>query len=113
MLPAGLKNPRKVPVRSDPFINQVPSRIPPLSEKQEKTIVGVLFREINSVFGLNLETEPNVARKFEPPTSTGSSRTVVIGASHMTRVVDALIIEGEDVSGLCSPGWTPDQNGIA
>ena len=31
----------------------------------------------------------------------------------MTRVVDALIIEGEDVSGLCSPGWMPDPNGIA
>ena len=30
----------------------------------------------------------------------------------MTRVVDTLIIEGEDVKGLCTPGWVPDKNSL-
>jgi len=57
--------------------------IEPISETTEKKISTCFLEEINTNFGLNLDTEP------DPMTMTGTGRVVIVGASHMSRTAAA------------------------
>ena len=113
MLPMNLKNKRKVPVTSDPVDGHFPSSVPPLCEKSEGTILKSLLGEINAAFGHSLDLDPDISRSNTPPPGLDNSRLVVIGASHMTRVANALIMDGEEeVYNLSTPGWKPNKENL-
>jgi hypothetical protein len=40
----------------------LPAVIPPLSEKNEKVLVGIIMKELNDNFGLKLDTSPALER---------------------------------------------------
>jgi hypothetical protein len=105
MLPVSIRNHRTRPVVSDPFDRPIPSSLPPITEAKEKEILLAMFTEVNEVYGLALDKEPDVTRCTDPTTRHDCSRTVLIGASHMARVAAALTKSGVEVTALCTPGW--------
>ena len=111
-MPSSLKNHRKKPFTSDPFETVPLSSIAPLTEDLETIIIGSLLLEINDVFGLDLNTIPDVSRNPDPIPEHDNARTVIIGASHMCRVTTAMREEGFEVTDLCTPGWTPSKDNL-
>jgi len=85
-------------------------KIEPLSEIQEKKILSCLLQEINTNFGLSLDTDPDYSRTSDPMAVTDSGRVVLVGASHMSRTAAAVAAAGGDVVDASSPGWTPSKD---
>ena len=112
MMPVSTRNPRKRPMVSERISDPIPCKINPVTPLQEKKIVHAMLSELNSVYGLTLDCDPDLSREPLPPASLDESRTVLIGASHMSRVASALIVEGEDVSNLATPGWIPSKSNL-
>jgi hypothetical protein len=113
MMPIGINNPRKRPMVSEPFDRPIPSFLPPLSQEKEAIIVKTMFTEINTVFGLALDTMPDLNRDTDPSPSPGSNKTILVGASHMTRIAKILSEDQDEVMSLCTPGWTPSTANLA
>ena len=55
---------------------------------------------------------PLLTRTISPVTGHSNGRTVIIGASHMRRMAQALIDTGAEVIDLSSPGWTPSKENL-
>jgi len=110
MLPLSLKNQRKVPYLSPPPMGQASLKIEPITEFQEKKILSCLLQELNTNFGLNLDTDPDHTRTSDPMTVTDSGRVVLVGASHMSRTAAAVAAAGGDVIDASSPGWAPSKD---
>jgi general stress protein YciG len=110
MLPTDTRNSRKVPFTSVGFLHQIPGTAPPppLSQTAENAIIGALITELNEEFGLNLNSEPDLSRSFDPDTVHETGKTVFVGTSHMRRVARS----GGLVLSCCSPGWTHSQENI-
>jgi len=81
-----------------------------MTEIQEKKILGCLLLEINSNFGLSLDTEPDCTRNSDPMAVTDTGRVVLVGASHMGRTAAAVAAAGGDVIDASSPGWAPSKD---
>ena len=112
MMPMGIKNPRKRPMVSEPFDRKIPSSLPPLTPEMEGQVIETMFMEINTVFGLTLDIHPVIDRAADPSPSPGSGRTVLVGASHVTRIANTLANEQDQVIPLCTPGWTPSKSNL-
>jgi len=112
MLPVGFRNHRKHPVVSDPYESPIPSAIPPVSEKTEKKILHSLLSELNDVFGLTLDVNPDTCREPDRTVGNSPAKTVTLGASHLHRVSRIMIDGGANVKSLCSPGWTPTRENL-
>lgn len=113
MLPTTVRNPRKRPYVSEPFGAPIPSRVPPISGLSEKKLLASLLGELNLICGLNLDSVPETGRDIGTPASHDECRTVLIGASHMCRLANAFILEGDEVANLATPGWIPTKENLA
>jgi hypothetical protein len=113
MLPVNLKNNRKRPFVSKPPGPVLPKTVPPFSENMEKLVVEAILTEINELFGLGLDTSPNLDRNADPGASPDTGRTVIVGASHMRRVAREMRDAGSEVIDLSVPGWLPTKENIA
>jgi hypothetical protein len=113
MLPVSSRNPRKKPFTSESPTQVLPARVGPLSELGEKTIVTALLSEVNSICGLSLDINASTDRSVGPPASHDDCRTVILGASHMSRIATAMSEDGVKVTSLATPGWKPTKENIA
>jgi len=112
MMPSGFRNHRKHPVVSDPYDGQIPTFIPPVSEETEKKIVTAILTELNDVYGLNLDVNPDVTRTPGPNTENGNGKTIFIGASHMARLSEAAQAAGADCRFVGAPGWVATKDSL-
>jgi hypothetical protein len=113
LLPMNLRNRRQTPMTAEAFEGPLPAAIPPLGPEEEARIVTAMLGELNQNFGLGLDPSPDFTRSSTPPHSLDDGRLVIIGASHMTRVADALLLAGEEVASISTPGWTPSPENLA
>jgi hypothetical protein len=107
VMPTSFRNHRKRPLTSDPFTQPIPVLVPPVDEEKEGLILRALIKELNDIYGLNLDPNPDTGRLADPTHQHDLNRTVLIGASHMTRIKGELEAAGFTVHGHCIPGWTP------
>ena len=86
-----------------------------MDETKELLIITSLIKDLNEQFFLDLDANIETWRQKEmdetelssvmgPPGSDGA-RYIVVGASHATRLANALADAGEKVVNLASPGW--------
>ncbi len=108
-LPGGYRNPRKKPYRSLAVNPALPDKIPPLDEKGEKELVGIILSEICREFGVKVNTNPIIERGMATPAKiTDGGRIVLIGASHMCRTAEQL----PDCISLAMPGFKPSPDNL-
>jgi hypothetical protein len=107
LMPLTLRNNRKRPMISDPPGSGIPESIPPFDESSEKKVVSAILCEINDIFGLRIDTQPDSNRDLDPASGTDTGRLVLVGASHMHTVAKAQRSAGADVIDLSTPGWYP------
>lgn len=111
-LPIGLKNKRKRPFQLDPPENPLPTYLRPIGTDIEAKIVSAMLCELNSVFGMGLDTSPDLCRALDPVPCIDSGRVIVIGGSHMVRVAAELDGIGCQVANLAVSGWVATQQNI-
>ena len=112
MMPISLTNKRKVPVTSEPVAGTLPNHILPVPPPLERELIHELLKEVNSAFGLTLDTMPDTARGIAPPPSLDERRMVIVGASHMSRIADTMVVRGENAESISTPGWVPTSENI-
>jgi hypothetical protein len=113
MMPTGFRNHRKHPMVSDPYDGHIPSSIPPVSEDVEKRILRALLAELNDVYGLKLDEDPDTSRIVSHNTGNSQTKVILVGGSHMARLAEALQQGGSETKYLGAPGWVATQDGLA
>ncbi len=108
VLPGHLKNNRKKPFLSQAFSCKIPKEIAPFDRQREEAVVHEILKEINEVYGMGLDPNPDLSRDHDPQPGTTAGRVVIIGASHMCRTAQALKDKNVCVHNLSKPGWLPD-----
>ncbi len=104
-IPASCRNPRKISFVSPAMAEPLPSRIPPLSEVNEKRIVNALMEELNLHFGVGVDPAPSLQRGVATQeTDSDDARVVVAGASHMIRLAETM---GPETVSLAYQGFRP------
>jgi hypothetical protein len=89
----------------------LPSTVPPCTAEQERALVYALIEDINSLYMTNLATEFCTNRDStgcaltEEDDILHSTRFVLVGASHASRLASALKDLGAEVADLSVPGW--------
>jgi hypothetical protein len=65
---------------SGAFDRPIPASIPPFIESEEKTIISIVFTELNENFCVGLDNPPSFTRSIlSPPTVHDTGRTVFVG----------------------------------
>jgi hypothetical protein len=106
-MPASCRNPRKTSFFSPALADPLPSRVPPLSETNEKRIVNALMADLNLHFGVGVDPAPSLERGVATQeTDSDSARLVVAGASHMIRLAEAM---GPETVSLAYQGFRPKE----
>jgi hypothetical protein len=95
--------------KSSGFRN-LPISILPCSMENERAMISALVDEVNSIFMTNLATEFSVARSISDDNNTAEDgitgiKFVLVGASHASRLANALREAGAEVADLSEPGW--------
>jgi hypothetical protein len=96
----------------------VPQKLEPISEADEKNIIEMLAQELNSSFMTDLFLEVSTVRDsasgdaFCTDDALGRKRFVIIGASHASRLACALEDMGATVIDLSVPGWRADKDTV-
>ena len=80
----------------------------PATIQIETAIIKSLTLELNSLFGLELCTEP-IHDRLTPTVVSGTKKALVIGASHALREGNALSERGYDVITCAVGGWRPNK----
>jgi hypothetical protein len=79
----------------------------PISPDGEKRLITSLIDEINKFYGMGIDPNPSLERGcVTQGTVVSKIRTVLVGASHMTRLADEM---GCDVVSLAFPGFRPKE----
>jgi hypothetical protein len=79
----------------------------PISPEGEKRLITSLIDEINKFYGMGIDPNPSLERGcVTQGTVVSKIRTVLVGASHMTRLADEM---GGDVVSLAFPGFRPKE----
>jgi len=113
MMPIGIRNHRKHPVVSDPYDGLLPTSIPPASSAIEQRIITALFTELNDVYGLALDVNPDISREPIPIAGNGQTRLICVGASHMARLSGAAAAIGVDSIWVGLPGGIASRDSLA
>ena len=113
MMPVGFRNHRKHPVVSDPYDGNTPTTIPPVSEAAEKRIMTALLTELNDIYGLKLDTDPDLSRNTSHNAGNSHGRVILVGGSHMARLAEALQQGGSETRHVGSPGWVATRDSLA
>jgi hypothetical protein len=104
-LPAGLDTRATVATVSDGW------GVPPVPEEAEKRLVNSLLAGLNEAFGLNLDTDPCMARKIgdineQREADSSEQYTVILGSSHASRLCGAMTTIGmSGVTSITSSSW--------
>jgi hypothetical protein len=79
---------------------------PPITQAKEEKIIRFLTAEINNIFGLNLDPEPDQCRQLTASFILEPAKRVLltIGASHMNCIADDLQKMGFNVINIAKPG---------
>jgi hypothetical protein len=91
--------------------NDVPSKLEPISEADEKNIMEMLAQVLNSTFMTDLYLEICTVQDsagsdvFCMEDTLGGNRFIIFGASHATRLACTLEDMGASVIDLSVPGW--------
>jgi hypothetical protein len=72
-----------------------------------------MLTELNDVYGLALDTNPDVSREPSHSTGNGLTRLICVGASHMARVSEAAAAAGSDSLYVGYPGWVAAKESLA
>ena len=110
-LPSSLKNSRKRAFITDPPCRPLPLRVDPFSTSAEGKIVTSLLKEINDVYGLGMDPNPDLSREMDPPPCHDQSRTVLFGSSHVKRLAGHMADDAKVID-LSVPGWTANKDAI-
>jgi hypothetical protein len=90
-IPASCRNPRRLGFVSPALADPLPSRIPPLSEVNEKRIIYALMEDLNLFFGVGVDPAPSIERgAATQETDNENARVVLVGASHMIRLAETM-----------------------
>ncbi len=109
-LPSSAVNPRRRPYRSPSVAPSLPDRLPPLGEKDEEKIVKAILTGISEQYGIGVNLNPSLERGLLTPVSdTVTGRVIVVGASHMCRMIDSASL---DFISLAHSGFKPTNDGI-
>jgi hypothetical protein len=116
MLPS-LQSPEKI-VCESPWYIDVPEKVDPVSETDERNIFEQLVQEFNSLYMTDLALEVSADRDYEEEGTEQQDilhgkRIGVIGASHGTRIALALEDLGAVVVDLSCPGWRVTTSSVA
>jgi hypothetical protein len=94
-----------------PWYQSVPLKIDPISTFDECNIVEQLICELNSKYNTNLAELCSVERELDEIAESSTEDAlsnrcfILVGASHMTRLVYAFEDQGATVIDLSVPGW--------
>ncbi len=89
----------------------LPQKVVPISQDGEKRLINSLISEINKFYGMGIDPNPELERGcVTQGAEMSKSRTVLVGASHMTRLADEM---GNDTVNLAFPGFRPKEKMIA
>jgi hypothetical protein len=65
--------------------------IPPINQEDERKVVFALIKDINRFYGMGIDPRPCLERmSVTQGTDMEKSRTVLLGASHMTRLTEEM-----------------------
>jgi hypothetical protein len=79
--------------------------VAPISPEGERRLIASLFEEINKFYGMGIDPNPSLERGCVTQGAVVTEiRTVLVGASHMTRLADEM---RGDVVSLAFPGFRP------
>jgi hypothetical protein len=87
------------------------NEVPPLTETEEKKIVCALLTDLNNLYSLDLDTNPDFTRKTTENTR-GKGKVLVIGASLAGRTADEFSERGYEVIRICTPGWRANKHPV-
>jgi hypothetical protein len=99
--------------------NDVPKKLEPISEADEKNIIEMLAQELNSTFMTDLALEVSTVRDsgsgdaFGTEDALGGKRFIIVGASHASRLACALEDMGATVIDLSVPGWRAENDTVS
>jgi hypothetical protein len=106
-IPATCRNPRRRPFLSPAPATPLPSIVAPVSRDGERRLILTLFDEINNLYGMGIDPNPTLERgSVTQGADMDRIRTVLVGASHMTRIADEI---GQEVVNLAFPGFRPKE----
>ena len=112
MLPAGIKNNRKVSFSLDPPLDPLPASLPPFGAIEEKEVISKMIIDINGSYGLGLDEDPDLGRDHDPGLTTSKGRLITVGASHARRVAKELAYNHSNTIDLSIPGWIPSKTTV-
>ena len=105
-LPVTFSNPRKIRFELCLPVGPLPTKILPLSQEREQTIVCQLITELKSLHCLKLSEKPDLKRGMCLPTlEHGLRKLVLLGASHASKMATLLGLD-DQVSYLSLPAQT-------
>jgi hypothetical protein len=115
-MPESLLNSAKTKVYSAAPAGGLPERIKPLSGSGERVLIYMLLKELIEPFTMDLEPEPILKRctgNHDTEKNAHTGRIVIIGASHVFRLVGGLGSLRRDIVNLSRPGWQADKAATA
>ncbi len=104
-IPTTCRSPRRRPFLSPAPASPLPQRVVPISQDGERRLINSLISEINKFYGMGIDPNPELERGcVTQGAEMSKSRTVLVGASHMTRLAEEM---GIDTVNLAFPGFRP------
>jgi hypothetical protein len=88
------------------------NKAPPVSPELEKKIVHGLLSDLNRIFDLGLDTEPDLTCCKEVNGSC-KPKILTIGGSHAGRISDEFEERGYTVLKVCKPGWRANKHPVS
>jgi hypothetical protein len=114
-MPECLTSSTKIRTVSERPPAELPEKIKPLTEAEEKTLIVTMCREINENYALNIDENPDLTRCSDSGTGKNngfSGRVFAIGGSHLSRLAGGLVSQNCEVINLTKPGWKADPESI-
>jgi hypothetical protein len=89
-----------------------PCGVQPVSSELEKTLIGALITELNSLFNLGLGMDTIHDRLVEQPETMSPRRYLFIGGSHAASEGNVMADRGHEVIVCAVSGWRPNKTAV-
>ncbi len=86
--------------------------MPPVSPELEKRIIHGLLSDLNRIFDLALDTEPDLTH-CKDVNGSCKPKILTIGGSHAGRISDEFEERGYTVLKVCKPGWRANKHPVS
>jgi hypothetical protein len=109
VLPSSLANESQSVFVSNGY--KLPTSVQPCSQEHERVLIDMLIEDLNRLYMTDIATEYCTARDGTGSATTSnddiliSTRFILVGASHASRLAGALRELGAEVADLSVPGW--------